>query len=64
LATWTKGYLRADGQTVAEKTVGTVNSIETSLNGLYANTYGRLNLDACSPLLKVNFDLFINHSTF
>jgi hypothetical protein len=48
-----KEFYKVDGQTVAEKTVGTVDSIGTSLNNLYANTYGRLNLDACAPLLKV-----------
>jgi len=46
LVTWRKGYLRADGQTVAEKTVGAVDNIGASLNSLYANTYGKLNLDA------------------
>jgi len=53
LAPWTKSYIRVDGQTVAEKTVGTVDSTGTSLNSLYANNYGRLNLDACAPVLKV-----------
>ena len=48
LAPRTKSYIKVDGQTVVEKTVGTVDSIGTSLNNLYANTYGRLNLDACA----------------
>ena len=48
LAPRTKSYIKVDGQTVVEKTVGTVDSIGTSLNNLYANIYGRLNLDACA----------------
>lgn len=53
LEPWTKSYLRIDRQRVAEKTVGTADSMGTSLNSLYANNYGRLKLDACAPLLKV-----------
>jgi len=35
-----------------QRKLGTVDSLGTSLNSLYANTYVRLNLDAFDPLLN------------
>jgi hypothetical protein len=53
LTSWTEGYVMVDGQTVAEITVG-MDRMGTSLNGLNANIYGRLNLEACALYCRFN----------
>jgi hypothetical protein len=46
-------YVRVDGQTLAEMTVGMAR-MGTSLNSVNANIYGTLNLGACALYCRFN----------